>query len=342
MQNAMNRRWLLAAYPEGMPTAQSWKLDAQPAADPKSGQILVKAKYLSVDPYMRGRMSPAGNYTKGVSIGEVMQGGGVGEVVATNHPGWKVGDIAESMSFGWQEWSVLTPGLSGPAGVNRIDSSLAPIESSLSWLGMPGLTAYFGLLEVGCPRPGDTVVVSAASGAVGQLVGQLAKLAGCRAVAIAGSEDKLQWCREIGFDAAINYRKSSDLQSAVKEACPDGVHVFFDNTAGPIHDAVMKNLALGARVVICGRVALASQFGKPDLGERFMGQLIVTRASVHGFLVFDWWHRRDEALKRLAEWWRAGHIRFKEDVLDGIERMPEAFLRLLTGKNFGKQLVRIG
>jgi NADPH-dependent curcumin reductase CurA len=277
-----------------------------------------------------------------VGIGEVMQGGGVGEVVATNHPGWKVGDIAESMSFGWQEWSVLTPGLSGPGGVNRIDSSLAPIESSLSWLGMPGLTAYFGLLEVGRPRPGDTVVVSAASGAVGQLVGQLANLAGCRAVAIAGSDEKLQWCREIGFDAAINYRKSSDLPDAVKQACPDGVHVFFDNTAGPIHDAVMKNLALGARVVICGRVALASQFGKPDLGERFMGQLIVTRASMHGFLVFDWWHRRDEALKRLAEWQRAGQIRFKEDVLDGIGRMPEAFLRLLTGKNFGKQLVRIG
>ncbi len=341
MQNAMNRRWLLAAYPEGMPTGENWKLDRQPVADPGSGQILVKAKYLSVDPYMRGRMSPAGNYTKGVSIGDVMQGGGVGEVVATNHPGWKVGDIAESMSFGWQEWSVLTPGLSGPAGVNKIDPSMAAIESSLSWLGMPGLTAYFGLLEVGRPRPGDTVVVSAASGAVGQLVGQIAKLAGCRAVAIAGSDDKLQWCREIGFDEGINYRKSSDLPGVVKEACPDGVDVFFDNTAGPIHDAVMKNLAIGARVVICGRVALAAQFGKPDLGERFMGQLIVTRASVHGFLVFDWWHRRDEALRRLAEWWREEHIRFKEDVLDGIERMPEAFLRLLTGKNFGKQLIRI-
>ena len=175
-----------------------------------------------------------------------------------------------------------------------------------------------GLLDVGRPRPGDTVVISAASGAVGQLVGQVAKLAGCRAVAIAGSDEKLQWCREIGFDAAINYRTSSNLPGAVKEACADGVHVFFDNTAGPIHDAVMKNLAVGARVVICGRVALASQFGKPDVGERFMGQLIVTRASVHGFLVFDWWHRRDEALKRLAEWWCAGHIRFKEDVLDGI------------------------
>ena len=338
---ATNRRWLLAAYPEGMPSKANWKLDLQPVSDPGPGQILVKAKWLSVDPYMRGRMSRAASYTQGVDLGDVMQGGGVGEVVASNHPAWKIGDIAESMSFGWQEWSVLTPGLPGAAGVNRIDAAIAPIESSLSWLGMPGLTAYFALLEVGRPRPGETLIVSAASGAVGQLVGQIAKLAGCRAVAIAGGDDKLQWCRDIGFDAGINYKTSSDLAADVKQACPDGVDVFFDNTAGPIHDAVMKNLAIGARVVICGRVALASQFGKPDIGERFMGQLLVTRASMQGFIVFDWWHRRDEALRRFAQWSRAGQLRFKHDVLDGIERMPEAFLRLLTGKNFGKQLVRI-
>ncbi len=342
MKNVMNRRWLLAQYPEGMPAPDNWTMDAQPVPDPGAGQILVKAKWLSVDPYMRGRMSRSTNYTKGVEIGEVMQGGGVGEVVASNHPAWKVGDIAESMGVGWQEWSVLTPDVAGPHGVNRIDPKLAPIESSLSWLGMPGLTAYFGLLEVGRPRPGDTVVVSAASGAVGQLVGQLAKLAGARAVAIAGDDDKLAWCRDIGFDAGVNYKKAADLTAAVKAACPQGVDVFFDNTAGPIHDAAMKNLSTGARVVICGRVALAGQFGKPDIGERFMGHLIVTRASIHGFLVFDWWHRRDEALRRLAGWHREGKIQFKEDVLDGIERMPEAFLRLLSGKNFGKQIVRVG
>jgi NADPH-dependent curcumin reductase CurA len=341
MQNIVNRRWFLKQYPEGMPTLDNWTMDEQRVPDPGPGQILVKAKWLSVDPYMRGRMSPATNYTKGVEIGELMQGGGVGEVVASNHPKWKAGDIAESMSFGWQEWSVLTPDVSGPAGVNRIDPNLAPIESSLSWLGMPGITAYFGLLELGRPRPGDTVVVSAASGAVGQLVGQIAKLAGCRAVAIAGNDDKLKWCQELGFDVGINYKKATDLTQAVKEASCSGVDVFFDNTAGAIHDAVMKNLRTGARVVICGRVALAGQFGKPDIGERFMGQLIVTRASIHGFLAFDWWHRREEALQRLSEWQRAGKIRFKEDVLDGIERMPEAFLRLLSGKNFGKQIIRI-
>src|SRR4051812_43115366 len=204
MQNVMNRRWLLAAHPEGMPTVENWILDKQPVPDPGPGQILVKAKWLSVDPYMRGRMSPAKNYTKGVGLGEVMQGGGVGEVVASNHPAWKPGDIAESMNFGWQEWAVLTPDLPGSAGTNKIDPALAPIQSSLSWLGMPGLTAYFGLLEIGRPKPGDTVVVSAASGAVGQVVGQIAKLAGCRVVAIAGSDAKLRWCRDLGYDDGIN------------------------------------------------------------------------------------------------------------------------------------------
>jgi NADPH-dependent curcumin reductase CurA len=341
MQNLVNRRWLLAEHPDGMPTLNCWTMDSSPVPDPGPGQILIKAKWLSVDPYMRGRMSRATNYAKGVGLGEVMSAGGVGEVVASNHPAWKPGDIAESMSVGWQEWAVLSPDVPGAHGVNRIDPALAPIESSLSWLGMPGLTAYFGLLDVGRPRPGDTVVVSAASGAVGQVVGQLAKIAGCRAVAIAGSADKLAWCRELGFDAGVNYRTAADLTTAVKAACPRGVDVFFDNTGGPIHDAVMKNLGLHARVVICGRVALAGQYDKPDIGERFMGHLIVTRASIHGFLVHDWWHRRDEALRRLAGWHRAGALRFREDVLDGIERMPEAFLRLLDGQNFGKQLVRL-
>jgi hypothetical protein len=341
MKNLSNRRWLLSQYPNGIPTPDTWALDTQPVPEPGPGQILVRAKWLSVDPYMRGRMSPGTNYAKGVELGEVMHGGGVGEVVASNHPAWRPGDIAESMSFGWQEWAVLTPDLPGTAGVNRIDPSLAPIESSLSWLGMPGLTAYFGLLDLGKPRPGDTVIVSAASGAVGQLVGQIAKLGGCRAVAVAGSDEKLAWCREIGFDKGINYKTAGDLTSAVKEACPGGVNVFFDNTGGPIQDAAMKNLALHARVIICGRISQAANFGKPEIGERLLGNLIVNRASIHGLLVFDWWHRRDEALERLFAWSREGKIRFKEDVLDGIGSMPEAFLRLLDGRNVGKQLVRI-
>jgi NADPH-dependent curcumin reductase CurA len=343
MPNAVkNRRWILAEYPQGMPNLDTWTLDVAPTPEPGPGQILVKARFLSVDPYMRGRISPAANYAQSVALGEVMRGGGVGEVIVSNHPEWRPGDFAETMGFGWQEWAVLSPGRSGPEGVNRIDPSLAPIESSLSWLGMPGLTAYFGLIELGRPRPGDTVVVSAASGAVGQLVGQIAKIAGCRAVAIAGSEEKLAWCRDLGFDAGLNHHTETDLAAALKTACPNGVDVFFDNTAGPIHDAVMANLALGARVVICGRIARASSFDEPDIGERFLADLIIKRAVVSGFLVFDWWHRRDEALARLACWRRDGRLRYREDAIDGIERMPEAFLRLLSGKNFGKQLVRVG
>jgi len=234
--------------------------------------------------------------------------------------------------MGWQEWSVLTPEIVGPAGVNKIDPKLAPIQSSLSWLGMPGMTAYFGLLDVAQPRPADTIVVSAASGAVGQLVGQIAKLAGCRAVAIAGDDRKLQWCREIGFDAGINYKKTADLAAAVKEACPKGVDIFFDNTAGPIHDAVMKNLNIGARVVICGRISLAAQTGKPDIGERFMGHLIVTRASIHGFLVFDWWHRREEALRRLATGTVTGKSNSKKMCSKASSGCPKRFCGYLKAK----------
>ncbi|MCG6122833.1 MAG: NADP-dependent oxidoreductase [Microvirga sp.] len=338
MTEGVNRRWLLREHPEGMPSVNTWSMSEEPVAEPGPGQILARVKWLSVDPYMRGRISPAKGYVKGVEIGALMQGGGVGEVVASRHPDWKPGDIVESMAVGWQEWALLTP---AQGGVHRIDPALAPIQSALSWLGMPGMTAYFGLLDVARPRPGDNVVVSAASGAVGQLVGQLAKAAGCRVVGVAGRDDKLAWCREIGFDATINYRDAGDLAKAVADSCPRGVDVFFDNTAGPIHDAVMKSLANGARVVQCGRIALAGQAGKPDMGERFLGQLIVTRASIHGFLVFDWYHRRDEALNRLAALAADGRLRTREDVLDGIERMPEAFMRLMEGKNFGKQLVRL-
>lgn len=341
MSTSTNRRWVLAAYPKGIPDASAWRLEEVPVPRPGPRQILVRARYLSVDPYMRGRMAEGANYAASVRIGETMHGGGVGEVVASEHPDWRPGDIAESMAFGWQEYAVLSPDRTGPGGTHRIDPGLAPIESALSWLGMPGMTAYFGLLETARVRAGDTVLVSAASGAVGQIVGQLAKIAGARAVAVAGSQRKLAWCREIGYDATIDYKASGDLLAAVKEACPNGVDVFFDNTGGPIQDAAMKSLAIGARVVICGRIAQAARFGEPEMGERLLGSLIVSRASVHGFLVFDWYHRREEALARLAAWGREGRLRFREDVLDGIERMPEAFLRLLDGSNFGKQLVRI-
>ena len=231
MPDPVNRHWLLTRYPQGEPGADTWTLDVSPVPAPGPGRILVKARFLSVDPYMRGRISPAANYAKGVALGEVMRSGGVGEVVASNHSEWKAGDIAETMGFGWQEWAVLSPGRPGPEGVNRIDPTLAPIESSLSWLGMPGLTASR------CWTPAlRQHRLRAASGAVGQIVGQIAKIAGCRAIAVAGSDEKLAWCREIGFDAGVNHRTEKVLAAAVKAACPDGVDVFFDNTAGPIYD----------------------------------------------------------------------------------------------------------
>ncbi|GGF53509.1 putative NADP-dependent oxidoreductase YfmJ [Azorhizobium oxalatiphilum] len=338
----INRQWLLASHPQGQATLDTWRLAEAPVPQPGPGQILVRTQWLSLDPYMRGRISPSTNYTKGVGIGEVMQGGGVGEVVASNHDDWKPGDIAEAMGFGWQEYAVLSPDLPGAARVNKVNTALAPPQAMLSWLGMPGLTAYIGLFEIGRPKPGDTLVVSAASGAVGQLVGQIARLCGARVIGIAGSDDKLAWCREIGFDATLNYKTETDLRGAIAALAPGGVDVFFDNTGGPIHDAVLNNLAVGARVVICGRIALANDFDGEDIGLRASSRLIVTRSLVQGFIAFDWWHRRPEAMARLAAWHRDGKLITREDILDGFERMPEAFLRMMSGGNMGKQLVRLG
>jgi NADPH-dependent curcumin reductase CurA len=332
----VHRQWLLASHPDGMPEEGNWRLVERPLAVPGPGQLLVRARYLSVDPYMRGRISRRQNYAAGVQVGDIMTGGGVGEVVVSNHPDFQPGDIVENFTFGWQDHAVL-----GAQGTRKVDPALGPIQSALGYLGMPGLTAYFTILEVGRARPGDTVVISAASGAVGQIAGQLAKLAGCRAVGVASSEDKLAWCRELGYDAGINHRSANDLAAALADACPDGIDLYLDNTAGPIHDAVMQNLAPRARIVICGQVALADRFDQPDIGPRYLRQIMIARATVQGFLVFDHAGRFDLARKRLAAWARSGQLRHREDILDGIEHMPCAFLRLLEGGNFGKQLVRI-
>jgi NADPH-dependent curcumin reductase len=333
---ARNRRWVLVDHPDGMPTPGTFRLEEAAAPQPGPFEVLVRNRWLSVDPYMRGRISPARSYAAGVRPGEVMTGGGVGEVVESRHPDLAPGDIVESFHMGWQEVSVVPGGL-----CRKVDPADGPIHSALSYLGLPGLTALLGLTEIGRPRPGDTVLISAAAGAVGQVAGQVARIMGCRAVAVAGSDAKLAWCRELGYDAAVGHR-TGDLEAAVREACPDGIDVFFDNTAGPIHDAVMANLAPGARVIVCGTVALAGRFGQPDIGPRHLRQILVTRATLQGFLVLDHQDRFAWARARLAAWARDGRLRHKEDVLDGIERMPEAFLRLLHGENLGKQLVRLG
>ncbi|MGE0231287.1 MAG: NADP-dependent oxidoreductase [Flavobacteriaceae bacterium] len=331
----MNRQWVLDHYPDGAATVDTWRMVESPMPEPGPRQILVRTLWLSLDPYMRGRISPAKNYTAGVQLGGVMHGGGVGEVIASNHPDWRVGDIAESMNINWQEFAVLSP-----EGVNKVPADVPP-QASLSWLGMPGLTAFIGLTEIGRPLPGETVVISAASGAVGQVAGQIATLMGARAIAVAGDDEKIDYCRSIGFAGGINYKRESDLPGAIARVCPDGVDVFFDNTGGPIHDAVLANLAVRARVIICGRIAVIDKAPSEDIGLRSSARLIVTRATVQGLVVFDWWHRRPDALKHLAGWHREGRIRFKEDILDGFERVPEAFIRMMSGQNQGKQLVRL-
>lgn len=332
-----NRQWRLAAYPDGMPRPEDWTLSESPIPEPGPGQMLVRALYLDVAPYMRGRISPDRNYAAGIAPGDLMIGGGVGEVVRSNHEGYRPGDLVVSdFGFGWQDFAVLAP-----AAVRRVDPSLAEPRCWLDVLGLNGLTAYFGLFECASMQAGDTVVVSAAAGSVGQIVGQLATLAGGRAVAVSSSARKLDWCRELGFDHGIDYTAAADLAGALGAVCPNGVDVYFDNTAGPITDAVMQNLAPHARVTVCGTVSLAGSFGRDDIGRRFFRQILVARARIQGFLVTDYQPRYDEARARLADWYRQGRLRQRFDVADGLERMPEAFLRLLTSRNLGKQLVKV-
>lgn len=334
----VNRQWRPVSYPEGMPSESDWELSEGPIPEPGDGEMLVRSIYLDVAPYMRARISPQKNYAAGVVLGDVMLGGAIGEVVRSNTPSYKPGDyVVSDLTFGWQDYAVISPSAARP-----IDTDLAPLPCWLDFMGLNGLTAYIGLVESGGMRPGDTVLISAAAGSVGQIAGQIAKLSGCRAIAVTNSEEKIARCRELGYDSGINYRTEPDLAAAIARECPDGVDVFFDNTAGPIHDAVLQNLATHARIIVCGTVALAETFGQPDIGPRFMRQILVARARIEGFLVLDYQHRYVEARTRLAEWHRAGKLQYQYDIADGLENTPNAFLRVLTSKNLGKQLVRVG
>ncbi len=332
----MNRKLVLAARPRGLPRESDFGLVEEPLPDPGEGEVLVRGIYLSLDPYMRGRMNDAPSYAPPVEVGEVMVGGVVGEVVRSNSADVAVGDIVEAR-LGWQEYAV-----SEAADLRKIERQAAPISTALGILGMPGLTAYFGLLDIGRPQPGGTVVVSAAAGAVGAVVGQIAKLKGCRAVGIAGSDAKVDYVtRELGFDAGINYKTAPDLDAALDEACPDGVDIYFDNVGGAVTDAVLSHLALRARILICGQI---SQYNleKPELGPRNLRFLLVNRARMEGFLVFDYASRYGEGLAQLTAWLRAGELKYKEDIEEGIEAAPRAFLKLFSGENFGKQLIKLG
>ena len=329
----VNRRVTLAARPAGFPKESNFALVEAPVPEPQPGEALVRVLWTSVDPYQRGRMSEARSYAKPVEVGEVMTAQSAGEVVESRDPRFQPGDKVVG-PLGWQEYAVAR------GGTLRKTVPGAPLQTALHVLGTNGLTAYFGLFDVAKPKPGDTVVVSAAAGGVGQVVGQLAKLAGCRAVGIAGGPEKVHELTEtFGYDAGIDY-KGEDIAAALKEACPDGVDVYFDNVGGEITDAVFRRLAIGARIAICGQI---SQYNleQPELAPRNLGLLIVYRARVEGFLVSDYAHRFGEAVPRLARWLAEGRVRYTEDVVEGIERAPEAFLRMLRGENRGKQLVHV-
>jgi len=329
------RRIVLASRPQGLPTADNFHLEEAPIAALQEGEILVQTRFLSLDPYMRGRMNAGASYAPGVELGEVMVGGAVGDVVASRHPNFAEGDVAQA-SIGWQSHGVV-------AGdeARKVDPQLAPISTSLGVLGMPGMTAYFGLLDVGQPRAGETVVVSGAAGAVGSLVGQIAQIKGCRAVGIAGSDAKVDYiCDELGFAGGFNYKTAANYRKSLGALCPDGVDVYFDNVGGPVSDAVFTQLNLGARVSVCGQI---SQYNleRPEMGPRQTWLFITKRLSMRGFLVFDFAERYAEALHALAGWLREGKLSYREDIVGGLENAPTAFIGMLQGDNTGKRLVRV-
>jgi NADPH-dependent curcumin reductase CurA len=321
-----NQRIVLASYPQGWVTPENFRLETSPLPRVGEGEVLVKNLWLSLDPYMRGRISPAKSYVKGVDIGEVMVGQTVGEVVDSKHPKFRAGDHVLTQ-LGWQLYGVTKE-------ATKVDGSRVPLSYYLGVLGMPGLTAYFGLKELGQPKPGETVVVSAASGAVGSVVGQLAKLWGCRAIGIAGGREKCDYVRnELGFDDCLDY-KAGKLRDELKE-----IDVYFDNVGGEILDLALARMKLFGRVVVCGTI---SDYNATDpYRVRNWRAILVNRLKVQGMIVFDWKERYGEAFKALAGYYAAGKLKTRESVVEGLANAPQGLIGLLRGANFGKQLVKL-
>ncbi len=335
----MNRRVVLASRPVGAPVADNFRIEAVPVPVPSEGQILLRTVYLSLDPYMRGRMSDAPSYAPPVAIGEVMVAGTVSRVVESNHPGHAVGDWVLSQG-GWQEYSVAD----GKAALN-LGAQLEHPSAALGILGMPGFTAYMGLLDIGQPKAGETVVVGAATGAVGSVVGQVAKIKGCRVVGVAGGAEKCRYAvEELGFDACVDHR-NPELAAELAKACPQGIDVYFENVGGEVFEAVLPLLNTKARIPLCGLISQynASQLpAGPDRTSLVMGTLLKKRAKIQGFIIFDdYGPQYGEFRKQMSEWLVAGAIKFREQVVEGIENAPEAFIGLLVGKNFGKLVVKV-
>lgn len=335
----VNRRIVLNSRPDGAPTLDNFRLETAPVPSLKPGQMLLRSLYLSLDPYMRGRMNDGPSYASSVGIGDVIVGGVVARVEASEHPGFQVGDQVLA-NTGWQEYAV-----SDGTDVTKLDASLTRPSFALGVLGMPGFTAYIGLLNIGQPKAGETVVVAAASGAVGSVVGQLARIRGCRIVGIAGGAEKCRYVvDELGFDACIDHRSPSFIQE-LAQACPQGIDVYFESVGGHVFDAVLPLLNTHARIPVCGTIAQYSDTSLPDGPDRLgllVRTLLVKRIKMQGFIIFDHYGARfDEFFRQMSDWLSSGQIKFREDVVNGLENAPEAFIGLLVGKNFGKLVVKL-
>ena len=334
MPNNVNRQIKLVSRPVNYPMESDFSLVESPMPQPGEGEVLIQALWLSLDPYMRGRMRDERSYATPVELGQIMVGGVAGRIIQSRTPAFCEGEIVAG-SLGWQEYAV-----SDGRNLRRVDLGLGPLSTALGILGMPGMTAYFGFLNIGQPRTGDTVVVSAASGAVGQVVGQISKIMGCRTVGLAGTSEKIDYIvNELGFDAGINY-KTENVVSALAAACPLGIDVYFDNVGGVITDAVIEQLNVGGRISICGSIS-QSNLEEPEPGPRNLGLLVRKQARAEGFLVSQFNNHFEEGRQRIAGWMKEGRIKYREDVVEGLENAPRAFIGMMKGENFGKLLIKV-
>ena len=335
LKNTMNRQVVLVSRPVGIPQATDFEIVQTPIPAVADGQVLVRNMYLSVEPAMRGWVSAVRNFSEPVAVGAVMQSFTVGRVIESRHPGYRVGDHVTGL-LGWQDYALVD----AAAIQRKIETTDLPVSTALGVLGINGATAHYGLLALGTPKAGETMVVSTAAGSVGSCVGQIAAIKGCRTVGIAGGARKAGLCRSVfGFDAAVDY-KADGWQQALAAACPQGVDVYFDNTAGPISDAVMERLNVGARVVICGTASVPSWDPKP-MGPRVERHLLVKRARMQGFVIFDHADQHEAAYRDIAGWILAGKVKYLEDVQLGMEHAPDAIAGLYRGDNLGKRLIHI-
>ncbi|CAH1212943.1 NADP-dependent oxidoreductase [Paenibacillus sp. JJ-223] len=330
-----NEQIVLASRPEGEPTRDNFRFIRSPLPQPEAGQVLVRTLYLSVDPYMRGRMKDAKSYAPPYALDEVIKGGVIGQVVDSSEPNLRKGDLVTGM-WGWQRFAAVNT-----ADISLIEPGEAPITAYLGVLGLTGLTAYFGLEDIGKPQDGETVVISGAAGAVGMVAGQIAKIKGARVVGIAGKDEKCAYLKEqLGFDEVLNYRREQDMSAAVERACPEGVDVYFDNVGGDISDAVLRHINRNARIPLCGQIS-AYNLKQPDVGMRPQTLLLTNTALMKGFLLGDYAKSFKEGRAKLAKWLADGLIRHEENIVEGFEHTPEAFIGLFTGDNLGKQLVKV-